>query len=371
MAGDDELRSRRSFLAAATGAVVGFAAAALGRPLPVEAANGSAVLLGRTGSATATTTVSTTSGTGVYGKSSSSTGRGLTGSATRTSGSTIGAYGLVVSSSGDGLRGVQNATTTGTGAAVRATGAKNDGLVATSGGTGRAAVRATATGTALAVRAVAPERVAEIRRTGTEPGPALVITDDTTGATPEVDPGTPAAVLIGTDGVAGLAIHASNTYSEGNQAIFARADGGNVAAIWGANYSGWPAGGSPTDGYTGGAGVSGESDSPDGFGVWGVGTVGVRGVSNNNGPGSNVGVWGEGPLGVVGTASSTGAAAYAGYFDGQLGTTHSLVLETLVGPTAPAAGAVRLFARPKAGGTGMELCVQFESGQVVVLATQA
>lgn len=377
-------RTRRSFLVAAAGGLVGLAAGVLGRPLPAEAANGSPVLLGRTGSATTTTTISTTSGTGLQGKSSYASGRGVIGAATRTSGSTIGAYGTTASPSGDGVRGLQNAAAGGSGAAVRAVGNKNDGLVATAGASSRAAVRATATGEALALRAVAPGRVAEIRRTGPEAGPALIVTDDTTGATPDVDPGTPGAVLIGTDGIAGLAIHARNTASEGSQAIYARADGGNVAAVWGANYTGWPAGGSPADGYTGGAGVSGESDSPDGFGIWGAGTVGVRGVSNNNGPGDNVGVWGEAPVGVRGTsapllgASAIGvhgvahvATALAGYFEGQLATTHSLLLHEQAAPSSPPAHQVRLFARPTTGNPDkLELCVQFDSGPVVVLATQ-
>ena len=92
-------RTRRSFLVAAAGGLVGLAAGVLGRPMPAEAANGSPVLLGRTGSATTTTTISTTSGTGLQGKSSYSSGRGVIGYATRTSGSTIGAYGLTASAS--------------------------------------------------------------------------------------------------------------------------------------------------------------------------------------------------------------------------------------------------------------------------------
>lgn len=380
-----EVRTRRSFLAAAVGGLVGIGAAMLGRPLPVEAANGSPVLLGRTGSATATTTVSTTSGTGVQGKSSSGSGRGVVGSATRTSGSTLGVYGLTASPTGDGVRGTQNATAASSGAGVRAIGNKSDGLVATTAGTsGRAAVRATSTGDAMALRAVARNRVAEIRRTGPEPGTALVITDDSTGAAPEVDPGTPGAVLIGTDGIAALAIHARNTYSEGNQAIYARADGGNVSAVWAVNATGWDADPATADAYTGGAGVAGDCDSPDGFGVWGSGTVGVRGVSNNNGPGDNIGVWGEAPIGVRGTSATRvgtvpigvhGVAhvpeAHAGYFEGQVATTHSLLVHQVAAPPAPPANQVRIFGRTKAGGGGMELCAQFDNGQVVVLATQA
>ena len=300
--------SRRAILAGGLGGIVSLLAGVLGRPSPASAANGSAVLVGRTNSGSASTTVSTTSGIGLQGKCSSPAGRGVCGSTTSTSGRTLGVYGVSASPNGDGVRGLQNAAASGSGAAVRAVGQRNDGLVATTAGAAdKAAIRA--------------------HRVGTDvPGSVLVVTSSTTGGT-DVDPNTqPGAVQVVTDAYPAVVAYARNSAAEGNQAVFARADGGNAAAVWAANYS---------NGATGGCALLAETDSPDGIAVWGQNTMG----------------------------------GWAGWFDGPVHLHQYVELQAVTTPPAPSeTGRARLFIRDNAGKS--ELCVRFSSGAVVAIATE-
>jgi hypothetical protein len=138
---DDETRSRRSVLAAVGVAVAG-TATALGRPLTAAAANGAPTLLGKTNNATASTVISTTAGSGLYGKSSSTLGRGLFGLATATTGAAYGVYGTCASKDGGGVRGSATATTStpngvyGTTAAPSGSGVRGKNTAATGAGPG-------------------------------------------------------------------------------------------------------------------------------------------------------------------------------------------------------------------------------------------
>src|ERR1700722_2249897 len=80
----ERLGRRALILGAATGA--GATAAVIAGTEPAGAANGGDVLLGKSNKATATTTVSTTKGNGVEGKTSADGGSGLYGSDTSSGG---------------------------------------------------------------------------------------------------------------------------------------------------------------------------------------------------------------------------------------------------------------------------------------------
>ena len=86
-----QAQTRRALLVGAAGAVAGWAAGLFGRVAPAAAANGSPVLLGvSTNAATATTQVTTTSGSGLAG-----TGPiGINGTTTSTAATSAGVYGV-------------------------------------------------------------------------------------------------------------------------------------------------------------------------------------------------------------------------------------------------------------------------------------
>ena len=87
-------RSRRGVLISAAAALGGVAAAALGRPFTARATQGSAVLAGVSGqTATSTTEVTTSSGDGLDGTTSSATGIGVVGYNSSTTGETFGVWG--------------------------------------------------------------------------------------------------------------------------------------------------------------------------------------------------------------------------------------------------------------------------------------
>lgn len=106
--------SRRALIAGAAGAAVASVLSALGRPAPTRATNGGFVQLGftspggdgtGTNEASATTKIVTTTGDGLYGQSQSSSGRGLVGYATATSGTNYGVYGRANGNDGTGVFG--------------------------------------------------------------------------------------------------------------------------------------------------------------------------------------------------------------------------------------------------------------------------
>jgi hypothetical protein len=145
--------SRRGLLVAAAGAAAGLVA---GQATPAVAANGDPVRLGQLNQATVSTTVKMTGGSagavfgeatatsgivsGIYGRSWSTTGRGISGVALAQSGGNYGVYGQSNSTSGTGVRGwaIQSTGTTygmyGQSTSTSGTGVRGD-ATATSGPT--------------------------------------------------------------------------------------------------------------------------------------------------------------------------------------------------------------------------------------------
>jgi hypothetical protein len=121
-------RSRRSLLAAGLGGVAGAFATALGRPGSTDAAAGDALKLGQTNYAgSAATRLNTTSSGGAFWMTQNGSGSGVRGDSP-------GGHGGVFTTQHVDRYGVyaqQNATTGGTGAAVRAVGGSNVGVDAT------------------------------------------------------------------------------------------------------------------------------------------------------------------------------------------------------------------------------------------------
>ena len=103
-------RSRRALLMGAVGGLAATAAAALGRPLSVQGADGDPVLRGQYNATTSSTTVESSDGYGFEGITNAEGPSGLLGSATPTSGSSIGVLGQAVSTSGMGVVGFVSAT---------------------------------------------------------------------------------------------------------------------------------------------------------------------------------------------------------------------------------------------------------------------
>ncbi|MBA2718676.1 MAG: hypothetical protein H0U52_05420 [Chloroflexi bacterium] len=308
-------RSRRALLAAAAGSVAGLLAARLGAPDSASAAAGDPLILGNTSNSAgiANTTLSTySSGTALQ---------------------------VVQIGPGTGLRGVakgldaiagffrSDAASFGGGAAVRAAGQKNHGVVATASDAQADAVRAVHTGSGTAVRATAPAGVAmaavgqtglTAEATGTAAtgvsglasgaggtgveGVAPWVSGETTGVHGEVASpqgvgvrGVSAAgggigpgVLGTTNSPIGIGVRAEAT-----------APTGNSAALFAVNAS------------TGGIGVYGRATATTGntFGVFGE-------TSSSPDPAISAGVWGisnattgYGGTGVYGQTLSTDAAS--------------------------------------------------------------
>jgi hypothetical protein len=112
-------RSRRALLTAALGATVATVAAAVGRPLPVQAANGDAVTVGGSFSGTLPTAITNTTGDGIQAINSSTVASGLYGHASSATGTTYGVFGRSDSPNGTGVKGY---VTSSAGTAVGVTG---------------------------------------------------------------------------------------------------------------------------------------------------------------------------------------------------------------------------------------------------------
>ncbi len=134
------VRTRRAVLAAGLGAVAGWAAGALGRPEPVDAAAGGTMKLGVTNSAgTATTKVSSRGTSNSLFGNQTAGGIGVRGEST----SGTGVLGTAKASNRIGVRGRNTAATPGGGAGVSAEGGQNHGLLATTANSAADAIRAT------------------------------------------------------------------------------------------------------------------------------------------------------------------------------------------------------------------------------------
>jgi hypothetical protein len=140
-------RSRRSVLAAALGGVAASIAAFAGRPQPVRAAAGSALIIGDTGNnaGTSNTLLTTNSTVVAFELLQNGPGTALMGYVTPGTGTTRGVYGRSDSPNGHGVQ-ARNGGALGTGAAIRAFGGVNTGVDANVDSGNRSAVRGAAAG---------------------------------------------------------------------------------------------------------------------------------------------------------------------------------------------------------------------------------
>ena len=145
-------RSRRSILGAGLAGLAGLVLGSLGRPAPTEAAAGGSLIMGAANSAgTTNTSLATNStGTAMY-VTQAGTGTAVRGIANNgiagffTSSNGSGVSGVVANNTKYGVYGANDALTNGGGAAIRASGEQNNGLVATTASTSAQAIKATNT----------------------------------------------------------------------------------------------------------------------------------------------------------------------------------------------------------------------------------
>jgi hypothetical protein len=144
-------RSRRSVIGAGLAGLAGLVLGSLGRPLGADAAAGGSLVMGSANSAGTSSTSLTTASTGTaLLVTQTGAGTALRGSATAVDG----IAGFFTSANGPGVSGVtanntkyavyggNNAATTGSGAAMRAAGEQNHGLVATTASASAHAIKA-------------------------------------------------------------------------------------------------------------------------------------------------------------------------------------------------------------------------------------
>jgi hypothetical protein len=127
------LRTRRAILTGALGGLGAWVAGSVARVSPTHAAAGSSLIIGsQTNNAgTADTQLLTNSSVIAFKLLQNGPGTALMGHATAATGGTRGVYGRSDSPNGDGVQ-ARNAGAEGTGAAIRAFGGNNPGVVATS-----------------------------------------------------------------------------------------------------------------------------------------------------------------------------------------------------------------------------------------------
>ena len=272
-------RPRRALLAAALGSLAGLLGSRLAKPNPVAAAAGDNMILGAANDSGTSQTTLTNSGLGAaFTLKTTNAAGGATGifgwSSQTGSGATRGMYGRADGPNSDGVQAKSLAASAGTGAALRAIGGQNSGIVATTDVANGIVIAATNTSLA------------------TDYSAGSAIRGLTGGATvDDIHPG-------------GLVWDAAGEF------------GGPIGVIGATNVLGT---GVVGQGGTGGIGVEGTSTdsvgvrgtTSSGIGVYGGGTsgIGVRGVST-----SGIGVSGDSTsnFGVYGTSGSS----YAGYFAG-------------------------------------------------------
>ncbi len=328
-------RTRRAILVGAIGGVAGLAAGVLGRPLPVSAANGDAVKVGKshTGSNTtfisssdtpafrARTTTNSGNATGIQGETADSNGNGVVGMATASSGTPAGVRGQTNAPSGAGVYGVGpgrgvSGTSTGTagrGALGVATATTGDargvhGQSASTAGIGVSGHVSATTGSTIGVLGTASSETG----IGVK-GRASRTTSVNVGVYGESEGDGGFGVYgrayhpngigirgFGRDGVSGISQDVDGNGVSAYSFEGTGARGESVRATGGIGVHGVSAGATQgtgvrgTDGSSTGVGVRGTSTGDDGTGVWGSATHGTG-------------------VGVAGTA--TGAYGVAGSFE--------------------------------------------------------
>jgi hypothetical protein len=132
-AAPDVPRSRRAILAGALGGVAALVAGRLGNPDRASAAAGSPLIIGSQANNAGSADTQLVANSSVISLKVYQQGPGtaLMGYVTRTTGDGRGVYGRTDSPSGDGVQARSGATVPGSGAAIRAIGGKNPGIVVT------------------------------------------------------------------------------------------------------------------------------------------------------------------------------------------------------------------------------------------------
>jgi hypothetical protein len=304
------LRSRRAVIAGALGGVAGLLAGRLGRPDPVAAAAGASLIIGSQANdaGTSDTQLLTNSNVVAFKLLQHGPGTSLMGYTDAAAGATRGVYGRVDSPNGDGVQ-ARNGGAAGSGAALRAYGGANTGIVATTD-SASSALQATNNASSGQPRGVSGYgSYAGIHGVGNGYG---VYGNGGTGV----------------HGVSysGNGIHGYSSTGTGVRA-FAGETGTHAIAYgvyaYTASDQGTAVLGTATAGSGVIIGVRGESSSATGFGVYGYSFAGngVRGVSGNND-----GVVGTSNYlaGVAGSSSfgngiyGESGSGYAGYFAGDI-----------------------------------------------------
>ena len=361
-------RTRRALLVGAAGSLAAFVGSRLGHPGRVSAAAGDPLILGSANSAgTANTTLATSSAGTALLVNQSGTGTALRGSATGptsiagffTATNGTGVSGVTGRGAAIGVYGGNDASTYGGGAAVRAAGQHNHGLVATAADSQADAIRAVHTDSGTAVRATALLGVAfegvgqsglTVEATGSTAdgvyGLASAETGTATGVHGEVASpdgvavrgvttavtGNSAAIFGLNPSTGGIAVYGRATSTTGNvYGVFgetssttdlaagawgiSNASTGNAVGVYGQTLStgdsagvlGWAFASSGTA-----VGVAGLTQSDDGVGVMGLGgpspSIGVLGAGTGNG----YGVYSQGNAFVAGTLEVTGNLSKGG-----------------------------------------------------------
>jgi len=333
--------SRRALLAGALGGIGAWAASAIGRASPVSGADGDAIHVGDSLSASSATKltnnvnvnpvlwgVSEGSGTGIRGTTVS--GNGVFGSA----------------DTGAGVRGLSNSYY-----GVYGFSASNNAIV------GRSIAK-------YGVRGVSDEDVG-VYGESTGGAPGVYGTSSDTGVY-----GTSTGIGIGVEGscnagtgVRGSALSGTGVYGSSESSIGVYGFSSSGIALMGFSLaSDKPAVVGRSIGHrTAVMGYSGTGSLPPE-----KAKTGMYGYAAQDS--SAKGVWGETTSGhaVHGTATS----GYAGYFAGKVYTSTFHELQEISAPGAPASNRARLFVRDNGSGK-TQLCVRFSAGAVKVLVTQA
>jgi hypothetical protein len=281
-------RSRRSILGAGLAGLAGLVLGSLGRPAQADAASGGSLIMGAVNSAGTSSTSLTTASTGTaLLVTKTGAGTALRGSATAvdgiagffTSANGPGVSGVTANNTKYGVYGANDATTHGSGAAMRAAGGQNHGLVATSADANSYAIRATNTyvSPTAAIRALSGGGTdAKIDGLGIYPG---------------------AGEFCGPNGV--VAVCTASQFG-----VYGASDSG--AGVHGICDSGPGVSGTSTSGDA----IHGESSS--GNGVYGVTNsavaIGVYGENDTSG----YGVYSYGKAGVNGNLAVTGSVSKGG-----------------------------------------------------------
>ena len=151
-------RSRRAILAGAIGGVAGLVAGRLGRPDAAAAAAGSPLIVGANNDGGTSQTILRSTATGAsFTLRTDAIATGSTGifghTASTQTYQTRGVYGLAWGPNSDAIQGVQGGTA-GTGAAVRALGGSNSGVIATTTSGARVAVQGETSSTTANAKAI-------------------------------------------------------------------------------------------------------------------------------------------------------------------------------------------------------------------------